>query len=871
MVDFASVTNRFDHDAFGQRTSATDGRGNTTDFVYSREGLLLSRIDAATNATHFVYDAAGRNISTIDALGHAAHVAYDAANRKIAEWGAVYPAVYAYDSYGRTIALATTRDTNFVLSAEAVPDLSNPPGALDVTRWDYDEATGLLLNKRYADGKGPSYAYSPEGLLARRTWARGVTTDYAYDDFDSLVSKTYSDETPSVSLGYDAQGRLLAAICEGVSTNVYAYDRYGQVTNELQNGTALARFYDAFGRPMGYRIGDGLAEGSAVSYAYDASGRFSAVSSGTNTFSYSYLPGSSLVSGMSANTGHSWERIYEPNRDLIATVHNRYGDRTISRFDYTNDEIGRRVSRVDSGEAFAETAFDRYSYNERSELTGARRFFGADLADESRPVPDRAFEYAYDPIGNRISSTEEKNGTPVVTSYWSNELNQYTRTTNENATIEFEYDEDGNTTFDGRFHYSWNGENRMLRAEEAVTRTNQSPIIVGYAYDAQGRMIAKDVTSTNSIARTLLWDGLNIICEIENDAPPYNIWGLDLDGRLQGCGGVGGLLAVAKESELFLACYDANGNIWEYFSGNGCVADYYEYAPFGERTSTQPIRFSHGFSTKSQDLQTGLINYQFRSTNPILGRWASRDSLSEIGGFNLYTHTLNMPVSSFDKYGFIVEVYPPLTMRDKDGSATMTRAGHIVTLLKEIVGDCLDFNLKAERIRIAMFSTVFVKVVISYAEKKDDKCRCTDCVGTLKEIMNSPRIFRIFPIVADNETTNHTDPTVNDGADIFIRLGTSVPVPVVAHDDDKKPLPPENTPPSVVLWHELVGHGWKKLIHDPLHDDPDPTIAEVENLARDCYNSLNPPFKLKHRWPHYYPDTSTEQDTSESNGKESNQ
>ena len=653
VVDFASVTNRFDYDALGQRVTATDGRGNATAFTYDSFGRLASRTDAATNTTTFVYDAAGRTISVIDALGNATHAAYDAADRKIAEWGATYPAVYAYDSYGRTIALATTRDESAGLSWNAVPDLSDPPEEWDVTRWLYDEATGLMTNKVYADGKGPSYAYSPEGLLARRIRARGVTTDYAYDEFDELLAKTYSDETPAVALSYDGIGRLLSAVCEGVSTNLYSYGPFGDLTNEVQNGTILARSFDAFGRPTGYRIGDGLAEGSAVSYAYDTSGRFSSVSSGTNTFEYSYLPGSSLVSGMTASTGHSWERIYEPNRDLIAAVHNRYGDRTISLFNYTNDEIGRRVARVDSGEAFSEAAFERYSYNGRSELIGARRFFGTDLADESHSVPDSSFEYAYDPIGNRISSTEEKNGSPVVTIYESNEINQYTRTVSQGETIPFEYDEDGNVTFDGRFRYSWNGENRMVRAEEVITSTNCTQTDISYIYDEQGRMIAKNLDGTNNVARTNLWDGYNLVRETINGPATYNVWGLDLDGTFQGCGGVGGLLNIAKSNILYGAFYDANGNVSEYVSSDGFISTHYEYSGFGEPMVSNGEQFTHQFCTKPYCEMTRLSEYQYRIFPAYLGRWVNYDPLQDSGGINLYQYAKNDPCAFFDYLGLI--------------------------------------------------------------------------------------------------------------------------------------------------------------------------------------------------------------------------
>ena len=45
-----------------------------------------------------------------------------------------------------------------------------------------------------------------------------------------------------------------------------------------------------------------------------------------------------------------------------------------------------------------------------------------------------------------------------------------------------------------------------------------------------------------------VWDDYNIVAE-NADATnmTVNVWGLDIDGTMQGAGGVGGLLAVARE------------------------------------------------------------------------------------------------------------------------------------------------------------------------------------------------------------------------------------------------------------------------------------------------------------------------------------
>ena len=61
---------------------------------------------------------------------------------------------------------------------------------------------------------------------------------------------------------------------------------------------------------------------------------------------------------------------------------------------------------------------ESFTYNERSELTGAQR--GSDR-----------FAYAYDNIGNRKSAEEEAKSI----TYRANELNQYTRISTDGSTI----------------------------------------------------------------------------------------------------------------------------------------------------------------------------------------------------------------------------------------------------------------------------------------------------------------------------------------------------------------------------------------------------------------------------------------------------
>ena len=520
----------------------------------------------------------------------------------------------------------------------------------------------------------------------------------------------------------------------------------------MQNGMEINRTTDALGRDTGFSL-DGADYG--VSYAYDAYGRFSQVSNFQFQVSYTYLPDSDLLSGMAASSGYLWTRAYESGRSLITSVENRYNDTTISRYDYTNDELGRHTSRADSGLAFANPAFDAYTYNGRSEVTDAQRYHGTEVSDTSTVYGGREFDYAYDPIGNRTAASETIGGATLAKSYTANALNQYTAIANPTAvglrgdatntavvtvngsavqsdadtsdTIPWHfalgadndsgpdfsfaeivavvnppgtntpdivasssghiyappqsetltYDDDGNHLSDGRWQYTWNGENRLIKAEELVSPTNRQPYTVEYAYDHQGRMVWKQI-STNAVivsTRTLLWDGYNILQEkIANQQSTITnayVWGLDLSGTLQGAGGVGGLLAEIQDGEPNFAAFDANGNVTEYLSSNGVTEAHYEYSPFGEivvQSGEMADNFTHRFSTKPWCGVTGLSEYEKRKYRPGLGRWLSRDPMGESIFFhangrlpdageqlNLFLFCMNASMSNVDYLGFSIE------------------------------------------------------------------------------------------------------------------------------------------------------------------------------------------------------------------------
>ncbi|MDD2230904.1 MAG: hypothetical protein PHY48_16065 [Candidatus Cloacimonetes bacterium] len=606
------------------------------------------------------------------------------------------------------IGMATTRDENLrsvnlltVFPQGKTLSTWQPAASdkIDITKWVYDSVTGLLTDKVYADGQGPSYAYTSEGKLSRRTWARGIITDYAYDFVGALTNVVYNDETPDFAYTYNRLGQQLSAT-SSVSTNLFVYSPVTlELDYELQNGTKIDRSTDGLGRNTGYALYnpvDPVNPVQEITYGFDSYGRFFFVNSGssvvTNEFDYSYLPGSDLLAGYTASTPSTGSTIltasrsYELNRNLITAITNSVGSvpSVVSSFDYTNDTLGRRTARSDYYINRGSTETNTFGYNTFSEVTNAH-------------MGTNTYSYAYDPIGNRDQCTID-NGQLIITNvYTANGLNQYTNITGGIATVP-DHDLDGNLLSFNGWQYVWNGENRLVLA-------SNNTAFVTYTYDHQGRMVTKTI---NDIVHRYLWDNFNIISKTihHSSFTIHNsfVWGLDLSESLQGAGGVGGLLSVVKNqadlsAKAYYAAADANGNVTEYISANGTVEAHREYSAFGETlvsTGAMKDDFTHWWSTKPFDPVTGFSEYEYRKYLPPIGRWLSRDSIGIRGGLNEVGFVNNDGMNLWDLLGLEntepkEEIECPCKQEDIDEiGRTMSAKAYALTKKTELVKKQID-------------------------------------------------------------------------------------------------------------------------------------------------------------------------------------
>ncbi len=390
--------------------------------------------------------------------------------------------------------------------------------------------------------------------------------------------------------------------------------------------------------------------------------------------------------------GTRWDFGYN-SRDEVETGAKRQSNGNLlagRQFSYEYDDVGnRKTARFGGDGNGANLRTIGYTANSVNQYT-------------SLTHPGIAQLLGYSPDAGAITATPGQQGsTTIQGNFWRAEVSENNSTTGKWAEVEAQqdvlgapetigqgklwippatenpvHDDDGNLKQDGRWDYTWNGENRLVEmTTTANALTGGHPWMrLSFHYDYMGRRIHKKVETGSSgspvvtVNRLYLYDGWNLVAEIETASGTAKthatyLWGLDLSGSAQGAGGVGGLLLCRQDTNgdgtlnaEFHPSYDGNGNIIAWIDGTGSVVARIDYDPFGRVITRQGSIncLAYGFSTKYTDAESGLCYYGFRYYDPETGRWPSRDPIEERGGINLYGFVGNDGLNKWDYLGLVM-------------------------------------------------------------------------------------------------------------------------------------------------------------------------------------------------------------------------
>jgi RHS repeat-associated protein len=689
--------------------------------------------------TTFGYDTAGRQSTVTQPDGAVVTTEYYSSGLVKKVSGArTYPVEYTYDTQGRLKTLKTWQN-HAGNSGIATTTWNYTPTRGFLLNKRYHDNTGpsytykpsgRLLTRTWARGITTTYTYGAAGDPAGWTYSDATpSVTIAYDRAGRPLTRT--DAAGVSTWAYHTNGQL--------DTETYAG---GQL-----DGLSLDRDFDSLARLSSLSALNGASVLNQIGYAYDTASRLDTVTSGANTATYGYLADSTLVGSITSKQGGSTRLTTIKSYDNLnrlsgitntpsavaaisaAYQYNSANQRTrLTRednayWDYGYDSLGQvtsAVKKLSGGTAILGLdhgwTFDDIGNRKTATLNAQTSTYTPNLLNQysSRTVPA-----VVDVLGSAVTdATVTVNGQSVTRQGEAWHFSATGFNTQTGAWFDFAvsgvragagpggtdavavadrkawlpktpetytHDADGNLTQDGRWTYTWDGENRLVFMEtraDIVPPLGQFPLIerrkLEFAYDGLGRRIAKKVSNWSPGGWVLvqhtkfLYDGWNLIAELNalnaNAAVRTYAWGLDLSGSAQAAGGVGGLLFASLQlgasTSTHAPAFDGNGNVIAYVDmATGAKSATYEYGAFGETLVAEgPMQdmLPFRFSTKFTDNETGLLYYGMRFYTPHLGRWLGRDPIEETGGTNLYSFVNGDAISSLDAIGEHAATTAPL-------------------------------------------------------------------------------------------------------------------------------------------------------------------------------------------------------------------
>jgi RHS repeat-associated protein len=605
------------YNAAGALTSSVSPRGNasgaspasfTTTYTYNAAGQVASVQNSDGDITATTYDSMGSPQALTDPLGRITTYGYNSAE----ELATVTAPDSGITKYGYDLAGNLTTRTD--------PDNH---------AWTYGYDADNRLDKVTDPLTGSvTYGYNGDGDQATFTGARGITATTAYDTDDRPVKITYSDGTPAVSYGYDADSDT-TAITDATGARTLAYDADGNLTRATGPGTTAFTYgYN----PDGDITSRAYPDGTHLTYAYNSAGQASLmtdVSAASAKTAYAYDADGNLTSTVMPD-GVTEARGYD-NAGQLASITDTRAGTTLDAYALTLNADGQPTRAATTQESAVQAPW-LYTYNPAGQLTAACQTTGAP-ATCTTAAGGNETTWTYDKAGNKL--TQVTGGT--TTGYAYNADEELTTATAGTTAISYAYDADGDLTTAGTSTYAYNGAGELGKAvTSAGTFT--------YTYDATGDLSGDSKNGT--LQQTTIWDLANPLPQAAEQTSAAGATTADLLYNPNAT-----LNAMTTTAGTDYATTNWLGSVTGLISSAGTQVSSTTFTPYGTPTTTgtpvSPVGFAGSYTLPGSG---GLDDMNARDYNPANGAFTSVDPLLAATG-QPYAYAGDSPVAGTDPSG----------------------------------------------------------------------------------------------------------------------------------------------------------------------------------------------------------------------------
>jgi RHS repeat-associated protein len=501
----------YTYGAYAFVASITDQNGNVETQTHDPRGMPEQVVEASTSAsprtTTTTWDATWHEPDTVAA-----------------------PTVttgFTYNALGAPLTKALTDNTTFT-----VPYATNGR----TRTWTFDWATapnqlGELLAVHGPRWTSPNtvdttlFTYNPSGYLQSVANALGQTTTVEAWDWRGAPLTVTDPNGVVTNFTYDIHGRLLTAILDAAGTAPseyqFAYDPVGDISQVTLPGGATVTYANDQGRRVTQVTN---VRGETQSFTYDDNDdplsliTDDATGTLTQTHSAAYDEWGRILQSIGA-ASQIWNLAYDNLSNLTSIT-----DPLSHQRQNTIDPLNRVITQTDPQSATVGYAYD--ASNNLARLTDSRSLATTREVDGFDEViqevsPDRGTRsFWYDPSSNLVALAD---GDSVQTDFAYDDANRLTSKTfpgDTANTVTYTYDQTsgGNvgvgrltsvTEASGSTAFTWDAQGRLVTDSKVISDSGYtSPLVVSYAYDANGKVIQITYPSGDTVDFTRTADGL---------------------------------------------------------------------------------------------------------------------------------------------------------------------------------------------------------------------------------------------------------------------------------------------------------------------------------------------------------------------------